>query len=76
MILGDTEYAGDRCCHFGMVKSCIALMPFYPRSLVKLDPILCDCLLEKNEQHVVMKLPWDGLLTRYQGLVGRSPDQV
>ncbi|XP_038205684.1 eukaryotic translation initiation factor 2D isoform X1 [Arvicola amphibius] len=34
------------------------------KNLVKLDPILCDCLLEKNEQHVVMKLPWDGLLTR------------
>lgn len=34
------------------------------KNLVKLDPILCDCLLEKNEQHVVMKLPWDSLLTR------------
>ncbi|XP_027273499.1 eukaryotic translation initiation factor 2D isoform X5 [Cricetulus griseus] len=34
------------------------------RNLVKLDPILCDCILEKNEQHVVMKLPWDCLLTR------------
>ncbi|XP_075843967.1 eukaryotic translation initiation factor 2D isoform X2 [Microtus pennsylvanicus] len=34
------------------------------KNLVKLDPILCDCLLEKNEQHVVMKLPWDCLLTR------------
>uniref|UniRef100_A0A8I6AFL6 Eukaryotic translation initiation factor 2D n=1 Tax=Rattus norvegicus TaxID=10116 RepID=A0A8I6AFL6_RAT len=34
------------------------------RNLVKLDPILCDCILEKNEQHLVMKLPWDSLLTR------------
>ncbi|XP_049490485.1 eukaryotic translation initiation factor 2D isoform X2 [Panthera uncia] len=33
-------------------------------NLVKLDPILCDCILEKNEQHTVMKLPWDSLLTR------------
>ncbi|XP_031237555.1 eukaryotic translation initiation factor 2D isoform X2 [Mastomys coucha] len=34
------------------------------RNLVKLDPILCDCILEKNEQHLVTKLPWDCLLTR------------
>ncbi|XP_077013726.1 eukaryotic translation initiation factor 2D isoform X2 [Tamandua tetradactyla] len=34
------------------------------KNLVKLDPILCDCILEKNEQHVVPKLPWDSLLTR------------
>ncbi|XP_035933102.2 eukaryotic translation initiation factor 2D isoform X8 [Halichoerus grypus] len=34
------------------------------KNLVKLDPILCDCILEKNEQHTVMKLPWDSLLTR------------
>ncbi|XP_012494279.1 PREDICTED: eukaryotic translation initiation factor 2D [Propithecus coquereli] len=34
------------------------------KNLVKLDPILCDCLLEKNEQHTVTKLPWDSLLTR------------
>ncbi|XP_075853017.1 eukaryotic translation initiation factor 2D isoform X2 [Microcebus murinus] len=34
------------------------------KNLVKLDPILCDCLLEKNEQHTVMKLPWDSLLSR------------
>ncbi|XP_011856498.1 PREDICTED: eukaryotic translation initiation factor 2D isoform X2 [Mandrillus leucophaeus] len=34
------------------------------KNLVKLDPILCDCILEKNEQHIVMKLPWDSLLTR------------
>uniref|UniRef100_A0A8C3WB37 Eukaryotic translation initiation factor 2D n=1 Tax=Catagonus wagneri TaxID=51154 RepID=A0A8C3WB37_9CETA len=33
-------------------------------NLVKLDPILCDCILEKNEQHTVMKLPWDSLLSR------------
>ncbi|XP_021495779.1 eukaryotic translation initiation factor 2D isoform X3 [Meriones unguiculatus] len=34
------------------------------RNLVKLDPILCDCILEKNEQHMIMKLPWNCLLTR------------
>ncbi|XP_022364459.1 eukaryotic translation initiation factor 2D isoform X4 [Enhydra lutris kenyoni] len=34
------------------------------KNLVKLDPILCDCILEKNEQHTVVKLPWDSLLTR------------
>ncbi|XP_008821510.1 eukaryotic translation initiation factor 2D isoform X2 [Nannospalax galili] len=34
------------------------------KNLVKLDPVLCDCILEKNEQHTVMKLPWDNLLTR------------
>ncbi|XP_036765689.2 eukaryotic translation initiation factor 2D isoform X6 [Manis pentadactyla] len=34
------------------------------KNLVKLDPILCDCMLEKNEQHTVVKLPWDSLLTR------------
>ncbi|KAM9110626.1 eukaryotic translation initiation factor 2D isoform 5-T5 [Megaptera novaeangliae] len=34
------------------------------RGLVKLDPILCDCILEKGEQHTVMKLPWDSLLNR------------
>ncbi|XP_003792260.1 eukaryotic translation initiation factor 2D [Otolemur garnettii] len=34
------------------------------KNLVKLDPILCDCILEKNEQRTVMKLPWDSLLTR------------
>ncbi|KAL1775408.1 eukaryotic translation initiation factor 2D isoform X1 [Sigmodon hispidus] len=34
------------------------------RNLVKLDPVLCDCILGKDEQHVVMKLPWDCLLTR------------
>nr|XP_006995388.1 eukaryotic translation initiation factor 2D isoform X4 [Peromyscus maniculatus bairdii] len=34
------------------------------RNLVRLDPILCDCILEKSEQHSVTKLPWDGLLTR------------
>ena len=47
-----------------MVESEIALMPLFPFSLVKLDPILCDCILEKNEQHLVTKLPWDCLLTR------------
>ncbi|XP_047608742.1 eukaryotic translation initiation factor 2D isoform X2 [Phacochoerus africanus] len=34
------------------------------KNLVKLDPILCDCILEKNEQHTVTKLPWDSLLSR------------
>ncbi|XP_017915582.1 PREDICTED: eukaryotic translation initiation factor 2D isoform X1 [Capra hircus] len=34
------------------------------KNLVKLDPILCDCVLEKDEQHAVMKLPWDSLLSR------------
>nr|XP_030728711.1 eukaryotic translation initiation factor 2D isoform X4 [Globicephala melas] len=34
------------------------------KNLVKLDPILCDCILEKGEQHTVMKLPWDSLLNR------------
>ncbi|XP_054546074.1 eukaryotic translation initiation factor 2D isoform X3 [Talpa occidentalis] len=34
------------------------------KNLVKLDPILCDCILEKDEQHTVVKLPWDSLLTR------------
>ncbi|XP_051059921.1 eukaryotic translation initiation factor 2D isoform X2 [Phodopus roborovskii] len=34
------------------------------RNLVTLDPILCGCILEKNEQHVVTKLPWECLLTR------------
>lgn len=37
---------------------------FFLFSLVKLDPILCDCILEKSEQHTDMKLPWDSLLTR------------
>ncbi|XP_069401368.1 eukaryotic translation initiation factor 2D isoform X1 [Ovis canadensis] len=34
------------------------------KNLVKLDPILCDCVLEKDEQHTVTKLPWDSLLSR------------
>lgn len=34
------------------------------KNLVKLDPILCDCILEKDEQHTVTKLPWDSLLGR------------
>ncbi|XP_054567371.1 eukaryotic translation initiation factor 2D isoform X3 [Eptesicus fuscus] len=36
------------------------------KNLVHLDPILCDCILEKSEQHTVMKLPWDSLLTSPQ----------
>ncbi|XP_048213308.1 eukaryotic translation initiation factor 2D isoform X2 [Perognathus longimembris pacificus] len=34
------------------------------KNLVKLDPILSDCILEKSEQHTVMTLPWDNLLSR------------
>ncbi|KAM9212327.1 eukaryotic translation initiation factor 2D isoform 1-T1 [Dugong dugon] len=34
------------------------------KNLVKLDPVLYDCILEKNEKHTVLKLPWDSLLTR------------
>ncbi|EHB11035.1 Ligatin [Heterocephalus glaber] len=34
------------------------------KNLVKLDPVLCDCILERNEQHTVLKLPWDSLLSR------------
>lgn len=33
-------------------------------SLVTLDPVLSDSILEKSEQHTVAKLPWDSLLTR------------
>ncbi|KAM5144523.1 eukaryotic translation initiation factor 2D isoform 2-T2 [Callospermophilus lateralis] len=40
------------------------LVDTHNKNLVKLDPILCDCILEKDEQHTVMKLPWDSLLTR------------
>ncbi|XP_040841501.1 eukaryotic translation initiation factor 2D isoform X2 [Ochotona curzoniae] len=34
------------------------------KNLVQLDPTLCDCLLEKNERHSILKLPWDGLVSR------------
>ncbi|NP_001239561.1 eukaryotic translation initiation factor 2D [Monodelphis domestica] len=34
------------------------------KNLVKMDPILCDCLLEKDEQHTVLRLPWDKVLAR------------
>ncbi|KAF7467790.1 hypothetical protein GHT09_000828 [Marmota monax] len=40
------------------------LVDTHNKNLVKLDPILCDCILEKDEQHTVVKLPWDSLLTR------------
>nr|KAF6396608.1 eukaryotic translation initiation factor 2D [Rousettus aegyptiacus] len=40
------------------------LVDAHNKNLVKLDPILCDCILEKSEQHTDMKLPWDSLLTR------------
>ncbi|XP_069094688.1 eukaryotic translation initiation factor 2D isoform X1 [Pleurodeles waltl] len=34
------------------------------RNLVTVDPILCDCLLERSEHHEVTKLKWDDLITR------------
>ncbi|XP_069489286.1 eukaryotic translation initiation factor 2D [Ambystoma mexicanum] len=34
------------------------------RNLVKVDPILCDCLLEKSEHHEVSKMKWDDLISR------------
>ncbi|XP_043820469.1 eukaryotic translation initiation factor 2D [Dromiciops gliroides] len=34
------------------------------KNLVKMDPILCDCILEKDEQHTILKLPWDKLIER------------
>lgn len=40
------------------------LVDAHNKNLVKLDPILCDCILEKSEQHTDTKLPWDSLLTR------------
>ncbi|XP_074078636.1 eukaryotic translation initiation factor 2D [Macrotis lagotis] len=34
------------------------------KNFVKIDPILCDCILEKEEQHTVLRLPWDKLIER------------
>ncbi|XP_074165100.1 eukaryotic translation initiation factor 2D [Sminthopsis crassicaudata] len=34
------------------------------KNLVKLDPILCDCILEKDEQYTILMLPWDKLIER------------
>lgn len=34
------------------------------RNLVRVDPILCDCLLERSEYQEVAKLKWDDLITR------------
>ncbi|XP_027727671.1 eukaryotic translation initiation factor 2D [Vombatus ursinus] len=34
------------------------------KNLVKMDPILCDCILEKAEQNTILKLPWDKLIER------------
>nr|XP_020666327.1 eukaryotic translation initiation factor 2D [Pogona vitticeps] len=34
------------------------------KNFVKVNPILCDCLLNKSEQDEVLKLKWDDLLSR------------
>ncbi|XP_020858600.1 eukaryotic translation initiation factor 2D isoform X2 [Phascolarctos cinereus] len=34
------------------------------KNLVKMDPILCDCILEKAEQNTISRLPWDKLIER------------
>lgn len=34
------------------------------KNFVRLDFILCDCILEKNEQYIVMKFLWDSFLIR------------
>ncbi|XP_078276368.1 eukaryotic translation initiation factor 2D isoform X1 [Rhinoraja longicauda] len=34
------------------------------KNYVIVDPILCDCILEKSEYHVVSKLKWDDLFNR------------
>ncbi|XP_036614056.1 eukaryotic translation initiation factor 2D [Trichosurus vulpecula] len=34
------------------------------KNLVKMDPILCDCILEKAEQHTILGLPWDKVIER------------
>uniref|UniRef100_A0A670I9J1 Eukaryotic translation initiation factor 2D n=1 Tax=Podarcis muralis TaxID=64176 RepID=A0A670I9J1_PODMU len=33
-------------------------------NFIKVDPILCDCLLDKSEQDEISKLTWDNLLSR------------
>ena len=37
---------------------------FTPSSYVHINPILCDCLLEKSEYHEVSILKWDDLFSR------------
>ncbi|XP_026549650.1 eukaryotic translation initiation factor 2D-like [Notechis scutatus] len=34
------------------------------KNFVKVNPILCDCLLDKAEQDEISKLKWDDLLSR------------
>ncbi|XP_053562567.1 eukaryotic translation initiation factor 2D [Bombina bombina] len=34
------------------------------RNFVMINPILCDCLLEKSEQNNILALKWDDLLSR------------
>nr|XP_034979559.1 eukaryotic translation initiation factor 2D isoform X2 [Zootoca vivipara] len=34
------------------------------KNFIKVNPILCDCLLDKSEQHEISKLSWDTLLSR------------
>ncbi|XP_014436185.1 eukaryotic translation initiation factor 2D [Pelodiscus sinensis] len=34
------------------------------KNFVKINPILCDCLLDKSEQDEILKLKWDDLLSR------------
>ncbi|XP_070601646.1 eukaryotic translation initiation factor 2D isoform X2 [Erythrolamprus reginae] len=34
------------------------------KNFVKVNPILCDCLLDKAEQHEISKLKWDDLISR------------
>ncbi|XP_033008776.1 eukaryotic translation initiation factor 2D isoform X2 [Lacerta agilis] len=34
------------------------------KNFIKVNPILCDCLLEKSEQYEISKLGWDNLLSR------------
>ncbi|KAM8976357.1 eukaryotic translation initiation factor 2D [Pelodytes ibericus] len=52
------------------------------KNFVKINPVLCDCLLDKSEYHDILLLKWDDLLTRclermqhsYQiAFPGRSP---
>uniref|UniRef100_UPI00398E9CD0 eukaryotic translation initiation factor 2D isoform X2 n=1 Tax=Pristiophorus japonicus TaxID=55135 RepID=UPI00398E9CD0 len=40
------------------------LIDDYNKNYVTINPILCDCILEKSEHHVVTKLKWDDLFTR------------
>ncbi|XP_066481507.1 eukaryotic translation initiation factor 2D [Tiliqua scincoides] len=34
------------------------------KNFVKVNPVLCDCLLNKLEQHEISKLKWDDLVSR------------